>query len=232
MNLSDTRAKLSLLALLGACLFVAGGSAQAVGVTAVPNQPVVLDLDDPNDADDTGIKILNQDTTAFDVNIDLLTGDPILDLPTPAGFVLLDTTLRVQSTNPDGKRRIRVRMDFGRFLREERLNGIRADSIRLLRANERFSRRWLPAVQRINQQRIADIRYLRVLEDDDFVLGHHGIDLKRQFAWAITDTGGATQYFAIGGVAVPLPAAWLLFLSGSGLLLMLSRNRRKPVAAQ
>lgn len=231
MTINNPLVKLPLVLLLGTSLSGWSHSGNAMKITTVPGQPIVLDLGDPSDADDTGVKILNQEQNPFDVEIELLRNDPVLNLPTPDGFVLLDNTLRVTSTNPAGKRRIRIRMDFGRYLRAGRIPGIRADSIRLLRANERFSGRWLPAVRRINEQRIADVRYLRILEDDDFVLGHHGIDLKREFAWAITDTGG-TQYFAIGGVVVPLPAAWLLFLSGSGLLFMVSRNRRKPVTAQ
>ena len=231
MTIKKTLLKLPLLLLFGASLSGWSQVGHAMKITATPGQATLLDLGDATDADDTGIKILNREQTPFDVEIELLANDPVLNLPTPDGFVLLDNTLRVTPTNPAGKRRIRIRMDFGRYLRAGRIAGIRADSIRLLRANERFSGRWLPAVRRINEQRIADIRYLRTLEDEDFVLGHHGIDLKRQFAWAITDTGG-TQYFAIGGVVVPLPAAWLLFLSGSGLLMIVSRKRRKPVTAR
>lgn len=236
MNICNQSAKapaLALFLLFGSSLLAwsQGGHASPITGIASPGQPILIDWSGQQD-DDTGVKVLNQEVSGDNsLSIELLQNDPVLNLPGPEGFVLLDNTLRVTSTNPAGKRRIRIRMDFGRYLRDGSLSGIRANSIRLLRTDNPVSGRWLPAVRRINEERIADVRYLRVLEDDDFVLGHHGIDLKRAFAWAITDTRG-DQFFAIGGLAViPVPAAWLLFLSGSGLMWLVTRKRRQPVTA-
>lgn len=218
---------LALLLVVGAGLLAWSLPGQAMRVTGIasPGQPVLIDLSGQDD-DDTGVTVLNQESSAVnEISIELLQNDPILKLPGPEGFVLLDNTLRVSATNPGGKRRIRIRMDYARYERIGlRRLGIRADTIRLLRA-DLASGRWSRAVRRINEQRIADIAYRRALKPD-FILGHHGFDKDNQFAWAVTDTRG-DQFFALGGLAVvPLPAAWLLFLSSSGLIWLVSRKRR------
>ena len=227
-------AALALFLLFGATLLAwsQGGHAAPITGIASPGQPILIDWSGQADNDATGVKILNQEVSGDNgISIELLPNNPLQNLLKPEGFVLLDNTLRVTSTNSAGKRRMRIRMDFGRYGGRAGLRdlGIRANTIRILRA-DRASGRWVRAVRRINEKRFADVRYLRALRAD-FVLGHHGFDRDKQFAWAVTDTRG-DQYFTLAGLAnVPVPAAWLLFVSGSGLMWLVTRKRRQSVAA-
>ena len=174
------------------------------------------------------VKNLSQDIETADIGIELLGGPNPFNLVVPDGFVLLDNTLKVNSGLLPGGRRLRARMDLGRYggrasLRQQ---GIRINSLRLLRADF-DSGRWIRAVDAIREKRRADIRFLTAVRAD-FVLGHYGIDPQQDFVWAVLDTSGE-QFFAIAGLrAVPLPAAGLLFLAGSGLLLAFSRRHQIP----
>jgi len=195
--------------------------AAPVIIDVAPNQPVFADWNDAVD-DDTGVLVEKLSGGGGRLTIELL-DEPGFTLPTPDGFLLLDNTLFVKPELEAGGRRMRIRIDYQRFGGRAGLRdfGIRANTIRILRA-DRNDGRWIRAVNGIRATN-ADIRYLRARRAD-FTLGHHGFDEQKEFAWAVVDTQGA-QYYALGGLAnVPLPAAWLLFITGSGLLLMVSRK--------
>lgn len=206
-----------------------------IGSQDVPlGTEAVIDLRNVNSGDETGVRVKNltQDGDNKSVSVNLIPGPSDLGFQLPGGFVLLDNTLLVTSdlTIPGG-RRIRARLDFGRYNGGRagiRAMGVRFNSIRLLRAD--FARqRWIPAVDSIRKRAEADIRFLTGIRAN-FVLGNHGIDTQNEFVWAVVDTAG-DQYFAIGGTsAIPLPAAWLLFLTGSGMLALVARRRRSDAS--
>lgn len=193
----------------------------------------VIDLSNVNLGDDTGVRVKNltQDGNDKSISVELIPGASDLGFQAPDGFVLLDNTLHVTSNLTPGGRRIRARMDFGRYNGGRagiRAMGVRFNSIRLLRADFN-TRRWIPAVNAIRDQSIVPIRFLTGIRAN-LALGHYGIDKQNEFVWAVLDTAGE-QFFAIGGLsAIPLPAAWLLFLTGSGMLVLVARRRRSEAS--
>ena len=193
----------------------------------------LLNPADPAGGDDTGIRVINLAPQGGTVRVSLESGARDFNLALPDGFLLLDNTLHVTSDLLPGGRRLRARVDFGRYGRAGiRAMGIRVGSLRVLRADF-ASGRWIRAIDSIrafdfNQERVlVERRFLTALRANP-VIGNYGIDLQKEFAWAVVNTSG-DQYFALGGLSqVPLPAAWILFLSGSGLLAW-STRRRRPV---
>lgn len=186
-----------------------------------PTLPVIADWSGAGDDDDTGVRLQKLGGAGGNLSIELL-NDPGFSFAAPQGFQLLDNTLFVKPELAAGGRRMRIRMDYGRA--GLRRLGIRANTLRILRADFN-TRRWVRAVNGIRATNVR-ARYLGARRAD-FTLGHHGFDQQKEFAWAVLDTKGA-QYYALGGLTnVPLPAAWLLFITGSGLLLMVSRKTSK-----
>lgn len=204
-----------------------GGFAAPVSVQIAPSPggsaPVLLDWSGQADADETGVLVEDRTGNGGQVAIELFPGASQFNLQTPDGFVLLDNTLRVNSSLPAGGSRIRLRIAYERL--GIRIANVRANTIRILRADIAGGR-WIRAVDGIRDLVNADVRYLRGIRTD-FILGHHGVDNQNEFAWAVLDSSG-DQYFALAGLTnVPLPAAWLMFLSGSGLLLMVTRKKSR-----
>lgn len=213
-------------------LFIAGGLASQGMAASVKVQvepasqyakPYTGDLSgDAADADDTGFQVLNLTEQAGSVSMSMVESPPALKGGAPKGFKLLDKSLLVSSTLPEAGRRLQIRFDFGRY--NLRRAGIRANSIRLLRADIRMGR-WIPAIRAIRDVRRADIRYIDGARAD-LKLGHYGIDHKNQYAWAVIDASG-DQYFTLAGKPVPLPAAGALLFSGVGALALIGRLRRR-----
>lgn len=220
-----SRSRATVIAALAAIAIGAGAPGFAAPVDFAPGDLKSV-LVNPNDTR-TGVRIDYQSGQGGRVDLQQLSisNQPLLsNLQTPSGFKLLDTTLFVDSTLTTGVRRIRARIGYRRA--DVRALGIRANSLRLLRADIAGGR-WLRAVSRIRDQGRATIRYLPATVAN-LRLGNHGFDATNKSVWAVTDLRGP-QYFAIGGLnPIPLPAAWILFLSGSGLLLMLNRRRCLP----
>lgn len=173
---------------------------------------------DPLDSDDTGFQVLNLSDVAGSVSMTQLDALPPLNVSAPKGFKLLDTSLLVSSTLPAAGRRLQIRYDFGRY--NLRRAGIRAGSLRLMRADIRMGR-WMPAIRAIRDLQRADIRFIDGGRAD-LKLGHYGIDHQNQYVWAVLDTS-ADQYFAIAGKPIPLPAAGALLFSGLGVLALFGR---------
>ena len=221
----------ALTLITGCILALCAGAIHAAAITVViepssaGSEPVLIDWTGEADADDTGVLIENLTDKEGEVSMELLPGLPD-GLETPEGFKLLDNSLYVNSSLTAGGRRIRARMDYARFGRAGlREMGIRANTLRLMRADFK-SARWIRAVRSIVDIGRAEIRYLGGRQPS-YILGHHGFDEKNEFVWAIMDSSGE-QYFAIAGLtAVPIPAAWLLFITGSGLLYITGRRRSK-----
>lgn len=213
-----------LAAVLAACAFNAGAATTKFEVepASTYNKPYIVDLSgDPTDSDFTGLQLLNLSDVGGSVSLATMNQLPNLDLKQPQGFKLLDLTLQVNSTLPAAGRRLQIRFDYGRA--NLRRAGIRAGSLRLLRADIRAGR-WLPAVRAIRDGRRADIRY--ITGGADFKLGHFGNDTDKQYVWAVLDSSG-DQLFAIAGKPVPLPAAGVFLASGLGALILSARRRRR-----
>ncbi|MDH3763773.1 MAG: hypothetical protein OEU50_22575 [Gammaproteobacteria bacterium] len=197
--------------------------------SSIQAAPVVVNLQGQSLTDDTGYLLENLSNETGDPSVEILSGDPGFNFAVPQGFVLLDTTLHVKPDLKAGKRRIRARIDYGRYYGGRagiRKLGIRANTLRLLRANS-ASRRWVRAGNGIRATNLG-IRYGRTTLAG--LLGQQGLDTENEVVWAVLDTKGE-QFFALAGLSnVPLPAGWLLFMSGSGLLLLVSRKKSRSRA--
>jgi len=188
--------------------------------------PVVVNLPGQSDTGDTGFLLENLSSEKGEPTVEIFSGD--LNYAIPQGFVLLDTTLHVKPDLKAGKRRIRARFDYGRYGGRAGIRklGIRANTLRLLRADS-VSRRWVRAGNGIRATNLG-IRYGRTTLAG--LLGQQGLDTKNEVVWAVLDTKGE-QFFALAGLSnVPLPAGWLLFMTGSGLLLLVSRKKSRSRA--
>lgn len=182
--------------------------AQAQQLELKPDEEALVDLSgDPQDADDTAVRIknLSGQTGIVDVAFDPQAGpgpqDTVAD-----GFALVDGTLIVSSDLPPGELRVRYRIEAG--TRALGRAGIRIGQQRLMRRDANL--RWRPAIRALRAGTRA--RYLRDTRAD-FELGHHGFSLADEYVWAVIDVnshyaaGGAKAQAALPGL---VPAGWIV----------------------
>jgi hypothetical protein len=184
-----------------------------------PNEEALVDLSgNPQDADDTALRIVNLSGNSGLVTIDF---DPMAGLgpndSVASGFALVDGTLTVSSDIPAGELRARYRVEAGgRALGRV---GIRANEARMLRRDARTGR-WRPAIRALKRR--ATVRYLRDTRAD-FVLGHHGFSTSSEYVWAVIDVN--SSYAAGGSTASPVPLLGPLALLGLGGVLLVTAAR-------
>ena len=217
--------------LLATAIVLAGASVPVVTSAEVltrevtPGQIVTLDVSgSPDDSNDTAVRFENLSQTTGDLSVEFRAGPSLLtDQTVDGGFQLLDGTLVVTSTIPNGEKRVRYRMEYIR--RDVRRLGLRANSARIMRLRESV---WKPARRRILRRESAEVRRLRD-HRADFTLGHYGFSRERRYAWAVVDVNSS---YAIGAMPVPEPASWLLIVLGGGMLLfhLLHRRRRRTAS--
>ena len=186
------------LVLASLVLLPAGSFAASQQVSVGSGEDVLIDLSgDPNDSNDTAVRIKNLSQNSGEVIVDFISGPQgsgADGASVQTGFALVDGTLSVQSNIPAGELRVRYRMEYLRA--DLRRTGVRANSIRMLRRDVPGAR-WVRATNSIRRQ--TPIRYLRD-ERADFVLGHHGYLREKRYVWAVMDVNSE---YAIGG-AVPV----------------------------
>ena len=195
---------------------VVGASLLCMEGTGVPaGQEVTLDLSgNPQDEDDTGVRLLNLGNTPGQVGAQWIPGDPRLPGDTvQPGFALIDGTLLAHSDVSAGELRARYRIEYdGRAVRRA---GIRAGSLRLMRRNA-ASGRWARAVRAL-RGRAIEPRYLRG-RAADFELGHHGFTSEGRYVWAVLDVNSR---YAVGGpLAASVPGLVPLGLLALGAALL------------
>jgi hypothetical protein len=186
-----------------------------------PLEETLIDLSgDPQDADDTALRIKNLSANPGLVSIEF---DPKAGLgpsdSVASGFALLDGTLIVSSDIPPGELRARYRVEAD--ARALGRAGIRADGARMLRRDVR-SGRWRPAIRALEGR--ADVRYLRDARAD-FELGHHGFSEDAQYVWAVIDVN--SRYAAGGRVASSVSLFGPLALVGLGVALLVTAVRTR-----
>lgn len=198
--------------LLGPTLTTADPQILQVG----PQSEISVDLSgDPNDENDTALRLKNLSNTAGTVSIEYLPGPPLIQGDTiQAGFELVDGTLEVSSDLQPGMLRARYQIEYG--VRRVRQAGVRANSLRPMRHDLR-SGHWRRAVGAIRRVSGADLRFLRA-QEADFVLGHHGFSSEKSYVWAVVDVNSR---YAVGGLsaqAVPALPPLMLVVAGVGLI--------------
>lgn len=186
-------------------------------------QEATIDLSgDPQDGDDSGVRMLNLTQAPGQLGAVLLAGDPRLPGDTvQPGFELIDGTLVVHSDVAAGELRARYLIEYD--ARAVRRAGIRADQVRLMRRDS-VSGRWGRAVRAIQGRAIR--RYLPRMRAD-FELGHHGYSDTQSYVWAVVDVNSR---YAVGGpLATSLPALAPVGLValGAALLSVTGRELRR-----
>jgi len=144
-------------------------------------------------------------------------GTPLDIANAPQGFELLDGTLHITTSIPNGQMKLQVRIQYDPdSLRAK--GGRRAKPPILLR-RKRVARvmRWRPITDIMG---VRGLRARRKRGPATFELGHYGTDWTNDYVWAVADVPGT---FAIG---VPEPVSLLCVAGGIGVL-MLRRPKRR-----
>lgn len=209
------------LALAG-CLLLAGAASPShavpIEVSVAPGETVVIDASgDPQDGNDTGVKLRNDSLVGGIVSLEFLPGDPLAGGSTVEGpFKLLDGTLVVNSDIALGEIRAGYRMEYDpRAVRARRIDEA---SIRLFRLDE-GRKRWGPAIRALRAQ--VSTSFLRGRAT--FRLGDFGLARSDSYAWSVLDVNSS---YALGGLPLPEPASLLLLGAGVGLLALTRGSRR------
>lgn len=210
------------LALAG-CLLLAGAAAPAhavpIEVSVGPGETIVIDASgDPQDANDTGVRLRNNSLVGGIVSLEFIPGDPLAGGRTVEGpFKLLDGTLVVNSDIPAGQIRAGYRMEYdGRALRARRIDEA---SVRLFRLDER-RKRWGRAIRALRAP--VSTRFLEGRAT--FELGKYGLARSDSYAWSVLDVNSS---YALGGLPLPEPASLLLLGAGASLLVLGRRGSRR-----
>ena len=143
-------------------------------------------------------------------------GTPVDLAAAPQGFELLDGTLAIATSIPDGQMKLQVRVAYDPL--ELRAQGGRAQKPPVLMRRTQVGQdmRWRPITDLI---RVRGLRARRRIGPADFMLGHYGVDWDNEYVWAVIDVPGT---FTVG---VPEPVSLLCLAGGIGML-VLRRPRR------
>lgn len=209
-----------MLAVAMGLLLALVSSAHAILVNngVAPGEETLISFGADDEDNDTAVRFKNLSDATSTLDAQFIPG--ALKGDVAGGFKLLDGSLEISSSAPQGEKRVLIRMEVDpRRIRGKRF--ARA-GIRIMRFDVR-ARRWLPAVQKIVNGGRADIRYIRGRRD--FTLGHQGYAADKNYAWAVVDV---TSRYAVGVLEVPEPTALLMAGAGASLLIL---RRRRHVAA-
>jgi len=194
-----------------------GGRVEATVVdsTVPPGGEVTLFLDPGTTDNETGIRVVNEGSFSFKVEIEGVEVVDPADAVAP-GFRLLDNTLLRVTTTPsaDGRMKAGIGIEFD----PARLRaGERPRNLVLMRREKESAALWRPIPWVMRKKgytpRKMDKSSPRLALYGMGPIGEYGVDLENQCVWAVVDVGGS---YAIG---IPEPITVALLGTGAGLLL-------------
>jgi hypothetical protein len=179
-----------------------------VKVIVKPHETVAVPLY-PGTSDETGVVFTNLTGRRADLTVEAVSGDPLAGGRTAEkGFILLDGTLRVQTSLPPGQYRLLVK----RSISDRRMapRGLRMSSLRAMRMSSEM--RFRPAVRSLRRKAGAAAAARRAIvgasptrgemragyagKRSRPCLGSYGFDPVNGYVWSVVDRDGV---FAVGG---------------------------------